>query len=84
MMLNQDNLAKDMWFAFLLAACTYDNAVCHGDATATPELMCGWKPDLEHYAKFHPGQLAMCPSTGHRKVLKAHFELCVTVCPCAI
>jgi hypothetical protein len=58
MMLNQDNLAKDMWFAFLLAACTYDNAVCHGDATAHPELMCGWKPDLEHYAKFHP-------SAGH-------------------
>jgi hypothetical protein len=35
MMLNQDNLART-WFAFLLAACTYDNAVCHGDATATP------------------------------------------------
>jgi hypothetical protein len=83
MMLNQDNLARTCGSPSCLRRAP-TTMQCATNATATPlELMCGWKPD-EHYTKFHPGQLAMCPSTGHRKVLKAHFELCVTVCPCHI
>jgi hypothetical protein len=72
-----------MWFAFLLAACTYDNAVCHERYGYTPRAHV-WMEARRTLHKVYPGQLAMCPSTGHRKVLKAHFELCVTVCPCHI
>jgi hypothetical protein len=82
MMLNQDNLAKNMWFLFLLAACAYENAVCHGDEMATPlELMCGWKPDYNHFTEFYTGQLAMCPRVGGKQFMQSAFQLCVTVCP---
>jgi hypothetical protein len=84
MMLNQDNLAKDMWFAFLLAACTYDNAVCHGDATATPPSSCVDGSPTSNTTQSFTHQLAMCPSTGHRKVLKALRALVLPCAPCHI
>ena len=82
LMLQQNNLKKDNWWLFLIAACVYDTVVCHRDETRTPcELMRSIKPCYEHITEFFPGQLAMCPRVGGKKLLDSNFQLCVAICP---
>ena len=82
LMLQQTNLKKNHWWLFLVAACVYDTVVCHKDATQTPcEMMRSIKPCYEHITEFFPGQLAMCPRVGGKKLLDSNFQLCVAICP---
>jgi hypothetical protein len=57
MMLNRTTLAKDVFPSPWQRA--PDNAICHGDSLITPEQMCGWKPDFDHYGVL--GQQAVLP-----------------------
>jgi hypothetical protein len=82
LILQQDNFAKDQWWPIILAACTLDTTVCHGDSTVTPfEQMTDIRPDFLHATKFYPGQLAICPRVGGIRLLQTNFQLCVVVCP---
>jgi hypothetical protein len=73
MMLNQDNLARTCGSPSCLRRAPTTMQCATVTLRLHLELMCGWKPDLEHYAKFHPGQL--CAG----QVLKALRALCYRV-----
>jgi hypothetical protein len=80
MMLNQDNLAKNMGSP----SCLRRAPTTMQCATVTLRLHPRahvWMEARQNTTQSFT-QVSWPCATGHRKVLKAHFELCVTVCPC--
>jgi hypothetical protein len=82
MLLQQINLVKSDWVLVWFAAIVHDRCVCHRGMEKTPyELMCGFVPDVEDWAKFFTGQTVMFPAVKSQGLLSTGHQVGVYILP---